>query len=198
MTKFCSPVSLIFCLRQCIVVFMLQVMVAVLFSYEYLDFIHFQPFGIYKTFLRILVPMLMVMKFGKELYSATKMLTFLKRMEGQSNHSRGRFIGIYLSSLQILAPIITVVSLMVNITQQSALSQITKAYVALSFIVNIDDMFSGSLPAEVRENAKILNKSKAIKLTHDYNSFKEIKYRVKMIFKEVMRLDGLQLVFLVL
>ena len=54
---------------------------------------------------------------------------------------------------------------------------------ALSFIVNIDDMFSGSLPAEVRENAKILNKSKVIKLTHDYNSFKEINYRVKMIFK---------------
>ena len=78
---------------------MLQIMVAVLFSYEYSNFDKFQPFGIYKTFLRILVPILMTMKFGKELYSATKMLTFLKRMEGQSNHSRGRFIGILLSSL---------------------------------------------------------------------------------------------------
>ena len=45
-------------------------------------------------------------------------------------------------------------------------------------------MFSGSLPAEVRENAKILNKAKALKLTHDYNSFKEIKYRVKMTIRK--------------
>ena len=58
---------------------------------------------------------------------------------------------------------------------------------ALSFIVNIDDMFSGSLPAEVRENAKILNKAKALKLTHDFNSFKEINQRVKMILKSAFR-----------
>ena len=68
MTKYCSPVSLIFCLRQCIMVFTLQIMVAVLFSYEYLDLIRFQPFSIFKTFLRIIVPILMTMKFGKELY----------------------------------------------------------------------------------------------------------------------------------
>ena len=76
---------------------------------------------------------------------------------------------------------------MINITQQSALSQITKAYVAMSFIVNIDDMFSGSLPKEVKENAKILNQTKALKLTHDYNSFKEIKYRVKMMLRTRLR-----------
>jgi hypothetical protein len=64
----------------------------------------------------------MTMKFSKELYSASKMLTFLKRMEGQASHSRGRFIGIFLISMQIMAPIVTVFSLVVNITQQSALS----------------------------------------------------------------------------
>lgn len=104
----------------------------------------------------------MSMKFSKELYTATKMLTLLKRMQGSANHTRGRFINIILSSMQIIAPIITVIALVVNITQQSALSQITKAYVALSFIVNIDDMFSASLPAELRQNAKILNKNKAL------------------------------------
>ena len=46
-------------------------------------------------------------------------------------------------------------------------------------------MFSGSLPAEVRENAKILNKSKALKLTTDHNSFKEIRRRIKMYFKSL-------------
>ena len=103
------------------------------------------------------MPILMTMKFSKELYNATKMLTFLKRMKGSANHVRGRFINIMLSSMQIIAPTITVVSLVVNITQQSALSQITKAYVTLMFVVNIDDMFSPSLPSEVRTNAKILN-----------------------------------------
>ena len=94
MTKYCSPVTLIFALRQCLMVFLLQVLVAFAFSYEYLDFERFEPFDIYKTFLRILVPILMTMKFSKELYAATKMLTFLKRMQGRANNVRGRFINI--------------------------------------------------------------------------------------------------------
>ena len=81
------------------------------------------------------------------------MLTYLKRMKGSANHVRGRFINILLASMQIVAPSITVISLAVNITQQSALSQITKAYVTLSLVVNIDDMFSPGLPDEVRDNA---------------------------------------------
>jgi hypothetical protein len=101
----------------------------------------------------------MTMKFSKELYSATKMLTYLKRMKGNANHTRGRFINIMLSSMQIMAPICTVLSLVINITQSSALSQIVKAYVTLSFIVSIDDMFSAALPVEVRENAEIINKN---------------------------------------
>ena len=78
---------------------------------------------------------------------------------------------------------ITVISLVVNITQQSALSQITKAYVTLSLVVNIDDMFSPSLPADVRANASILNKSKTLKLSEDHNSYSLIFYRMKMIIK---------------
>ena len=157
MTKFVSPVSLVYALQKCIMVFLLQILVASAFSYEYVKFDKFQPFDIYKTFLRVLVPILMTMKFSKELYSATKMLTFLKRMKGNRKHQRGRFINIMLSSMQILAPTITVLSVVVNIAQQSALSQITKAYVALMFVVNIDDMFVGSLPQDIKENAKILN-----------------------------------------
>jgi hypothetical protein len=38
MTKYCSPLSLIYSLRQCIMVFLLQIMVASLFSYEYVGF----------------------------------------------------------------------------------------------------------------------------------------------------------------
>jgi hypothetical protein len=91
-------------------------MVALAFSYEEVGFDDFQPFDIYKTFLRVLVPILMTMKFSKELYSATKMLTFLKRMKGTVKHQRGRFINIMLSSMQIIAPTVTVLSVVVNIT----------------------------------------------------------------------------------
>ena len=38
MTKDCSPLSLVFCLRQCIVVFLLQFMIAFFFAYEVISF----------------------------------------------------------------------------------------------------------------------------------------------------------------
>ena len=39
---------------------------------------NFQPFDTYITFLRVIVPILMTMKLKKEIYGATKMLTYLK------------------------------------------------------------------------------------------------------------------------
>lgn len=83
--------------------------------------------------------------------------------------------------MQIIAPTLTVLSVVVNISQQSALSQITKAYVALMFVVNIDDMFVGSLPAEIKENANILNDQKALVLEKDFNTFSLIFGRMKNI-----------------
>jgi hypothetical protein len=146
---------------------------------ESLTLDNFQPFDIYKTFLRVVTPILMTMKLKKELYGATKMLTFLKQMKGHHKNMRGRYINILLASMQIITPIMTITSLIINITQQSQLSQITKAFVTLSFVVGIDDMFAPSLPAEIRENAESLNKTGALKLSKDYNTYSLILQRMK-------------------
>jgi hypothetical protein len=58
--------------------------------------------------------------------------------------------------------------------------------VALMFVVNIDDMFVESLPAEVKENAKILNDQKALVLEDDYNTFSLILSRMKNIIRTKM------------
>lgn len=99
MTKNCSPLSLVYCLRQCIVVFLLQFGIAFFFAREVTSYEDVQPFGIYKTFLRIVIPMLMAMKFSDELKSATKMLTFLKRMSYTSKYVNGRLTNIILASM---------------------------------------------------------------------------------------------------
>lgn len=78
MTKNVSPISLQFAIKQCLFVFICQVLVALFFAYEGLSMDFVQEFELYKTFLRVVVPVLMTMKLKKELYGATKMFTFLK------------------------------------------------------------------------------------------------------------------------
>ena len=74
------------------------------------------------------------------------MLTYLKRSKGLND----RFICVMLSSFQLFTPILTVVSLVIYITQEGALSQIIKAYVTLSIVTTIDDMFYKALPADIK------------------------------------------------
>jgi hypothetical protein len=161
LTGQCSPQSIIFCLRQCVFVFVLQCLVSILFSYD-TGFENFQPFKYTSTFIRIMAVILMTLDYSKELYTAIKMLTFLKRQKGFSSRrkkmwQRGGCINISLSLMQLSVPFITVISLIIKITQENNAGQITKAFVALSIVVKIDDMFSSSLPRDVRENAKRLN-----------------------------------------
>jgi len=57
------------------------------------------------------------------------------------------------------------------ITQESILSQITKAFVTLGFVVGIDDMFASTLPETARDNMEKLNASGTLKLKKDYNTW---------------------------
>ena len=87
-------------------------MIALMFCYEYEDFSAIQPFNIYTTFLRIIATLLLTMKYTKDLYTATKMLSYLKKVKT----ANGRFINIMLCSMQILVPLVSVVALLINIT----------------------------------------------------------------------------------
>lgn len=58
------------------------------------------------------------------------------------------------------------------------MSQITKSFVCLSFVVNIDDMFVSSFPDDIKLNAERLNDEKKLKLPKDYNTFEMIFMRM--------------------
>ena len=96
-------------------VFLLQNMVAYFFAREILEFKEVQPFGIYKTFLRIIVPILMTMKFSGDLTRSMKMLTFLKRISHTSKYSNSRLTNIMLINMQIMAPLGTIGALICRI-----------------------------------------------------------------------------------
>lgn len=55
---------------------------------------------------------------------------------------------------------------------------ITKDYATLAFVLNIDNMFAMTLPAEVKANAKKINSLNLLKMGKDYNSYKLIYQRV--------------------
>ena len=105
------------------------------------------------TFFQVVASVLITMEFSKEIYSATKILTYLKRTRSH----RSKIINVLLASMQLLVPIVTMISYMINVIQQENVSQITKSFVALSIVVKIDDMFSASLPKEILDNAIKLN-----------------------------------------
>ena len=99
MTKSCSPVQLIACLRYCIMVFFIQTLMAYYFSKAFLPFDNFQTFDTYKTSLRLICAALLQMSLQGDINTNMRMLVFLKRQLGSRKHLRGRFINIALISM---------------------------------------------------------------------------------------------------
>jgi hypothetical protein len=52
--------------------------------------------------------------------------------------------------MQIVAPILALFALMIVLGQEKKLSDIIKSYVTIGFILNIDNMFTGNFPQEVK------------------------------------------------
>ena len=115
MTKNCSPAHLIFCIRQCFLVFFIQVMMAYFFSADYLDMTRFQPFLTELTILRIICAMFLQLTLRGEFNKGVMMLMFLKRMRQSGRHAKGRFINIMICSLQCLSSLITYACLIINL-----------------------------------------------------------------------------------
>ena len=61
---------------------------------------------------------------------------------------------------------------MITMGQQPKLSQITKEYITVAFIVNIDSLFADSLPQQVKDNTAKINSNGGLKLAKDYNKTK--------------------------
>jgi hypothetical protein len=56
--------------------------------------------------------------------------------------------------MQLLAPLITEVVLILSIAQTESLQLIIKSFAALGFVIKIDDMFSANFPSEIKAAAQ--------------------------------------------
>ena len=81
--------------------------------------------------------------------------------------------------MQIVTPIVSLVSLMIVLGQEKSLSSITGSYATIAFILSIDNMFADSFPDEVKSNAEDLNKAAYLKMGEDYNTFRKLVRRVR-------------------
>ena len=51
-------------------------------------------------------------------------------------------------------------------------------------MVTIDEMFVGSLPQDIKDNARRLNQGKKLKVSSDHNSFKLVLKRIKSLIAQ--------------
>jgi hypothetical protein len=80
-------------------------------------------------------------------------LRYLKYTKTAKGGKRGRFVNILLCSMQIISPFFTESVLILAMGQIDELSTIIKSFVALGFVVQIDNMFSENFPKEIKEMA---------------------------------------------
>ena len=72
--------------------------------------------------------------------------------------------------MQLLAPLMAMLSLMITMGQEDLFSMIIKSYVTMGAICQIANQFAATLPQDVFENARILNESGQLKIGIDQNS----------------------------
>ena len=138
----------------------------------------FESFEVRHTVLRMIMPVMLQQTLGSELRKSTLMFTYLKRSLASRKNDRGRFVNILICSMQIIAPLMLQISLVVTITQESKLSQIIKAFATCAFVTTVDDVFAANFPQSIKENAKKLNKTKSLLVEKDHNSYTKVFKRL--------------------
>ena len=58
------------------------------------------------------------------------------------------------------------------------MGMITKDYVTLAFVLSIDNMFSGILTENIKNNVNLVNSTGILKMGKDFNSLARIKKRM--------------------
>ena len=106
------------------------------------------------TAIRLICSLLLHMIIYGEVKQALNILRYLKYVKTAKGGKRGRFINIFICFMQILSPIYTEIILQIAIGQTKKLSMIIKSFVALGFVIKIDDMFAENFPEEIKKTAK--------------------------------------------
>ena len=81
--------------------------------------------------------------------------------------------------MMILTPIFSLVSMMITLTQESHLSHITKDYITISMISNIDVMFVDMLSSHFIPIADMLNKDGGFEIPKDLNKNRDVFRRIQ-------------------
>ena len=85
--------------------------------------------------------------------------------------------------MQMTTPVVSLIALLISITQEKTLGMITKDYVTLAFVLTIDNVFSDILPEGLKQNAEELNEAGTLKMGTDFNSMDKIKKRLMKSYK---------------
>jgi hypothetical protein len=117
-------------------------------------------------------------KISSEMANAIKTLVFLKRMKGHSKNLKGRTINVIIISMQIINALIVNLVNMLALGQEVTFFSMIKGYVALGFMLNIDDLMSLIIPNIVNQNRENLNESGLAVLSEDNNSMTKVFMRL--------------------
>lgn len=172
MTKCCSPLQQGFALKQCFIVFSVQMLVPIFFLYgNDQDFVEPERNA---TAIRLICAILLHIMIYVEVKQSLGVLRYLKYVKTAKGGKRGRMINIILSSMQLISPLCTEIVLILSMAQTPKLSMIIKSFVALGFVIRIDDMFSENFPNEIKKTAEDLT----LTIGKDQNTYKKIWRRI--------------------
>jgi|TARA_B110000285_G_scaffold149011_1_gene166328 hypothetical protein len=90
----------------------------------------------------------------EEVKQALSVLRYMKYVKTAQGGKRGRMINIALAVMQMISPLCTEMVLILAINQEDELAMIVKSFVALGFVIKVDDMFSENFPATIKKEAE--------------------------------------------
>jgi hypothetical protein len=138
---------------------------------DQLGFDNVEPFYILPTALRVIAALLLHSAVFKKFQKILRMLSFLKRGETSKTDKRGRVVNLFLCLLWLAGPILALLAMCVTMVQEKKLSMITKNYMVIAMLLNVDKQFSSLLPKTLKQNAA---KQTGLKMGKDHNKFKNI------------------------
>lgn len=127
------------------------------------------------TAIRFICAILLHIMIYAEVKQSLSVLRYLKYVKTAKGGKRGRMINIILCSMQLVSPLTTEFVLILAMSQTAKLSMIIKSFVALGFVIKIDDMFSENFPNEIKATASDLR----LTIGKDQNTFKKIWRRIQ-------------------
>ena len=169
MTGCTSPIKKGYCLKQCFIVFSIQIIVPYFFL-KSLGINNYQEPKAEANAIRLICSLLLHMKIFDEVKQSISVMRYLKYTKSAKDGKRGRFVNFMLCTMQFISPNVTECILIIAIGQVKNLSDIIKSFVALAFVIKIDDWFSENFPPEIKECAKNLK----LVIGEDQNSLKKI------------------------